>query len=176
MFEVSASIDVSPNVAARAVVVEIHVERAVDVAPSSPDIGREDAFAAEDPKHVGLGDRTGDVIVAAVVVFGDGDFRAGIEVVDVALHARQQLDRPVRCPGCRSSVPHWLIHLFGVGRIPQRARRLDAGCNGGCVAISPVMRMPSAYTSGYQCRSSTSISLRPWAISALRTCCNSHSL
>ena len=58
--------------------------------------------------------RAGDVAAAAVVVLGDGDLGAGVEVVDVALDARQQLDRAGVAAGrCQPSAP-LVIQLVSV--------------------------------------------------------------
>ncbi len=161
------------ELAAGAVVVEIHVERGVDEARAAvelPQAGGEDALAAEDAQHVGLGDRAGDVVAAAVVVFGDGDLGAGIEVVDVALDARQQSDRALGCPlGDPAMSPQWLIQLrFGVGRIPERARGLDAAATTAAELLFSVMRMPPPLgfrdTSGGRARPSA---CGLWAISVV---------
>ena len=54
--------------------------------------GSEHALAAEDAKHIGLGDAAGDVVGAAVIIFRDRNRRAWIGAIDLLPQARNELD------------------------------------------------------------------------------------
>src|SRR6266853_2913613 len=57
-----------------------------------PEVSREDSLAAEDAEVIGLGDGSGNVIPAAVLVLRDGHLHAGELGVDLGLEATQDVD------------------------------------------------------------------------------------
>src|SRR5271167_1420794 len=58
-----------------------------------PETGGEEALTTENPQVVRLGDGARDVIPAAVLIFGDGDFHSRIFSVDLRLQAAEKINR-----------------------------------------------------------------------------------
>src|SRR5208337_1065075 len=73
-----------------------------------------------DAEVIGLRDGAGDVLATAVVVFGDGDFHAGILGGDAGLQPAEDVDGSAEHI---SSNPR----IFGVGSIPEAAWALHDG-------------------------------------------------